>query len=97
MPYSITCSNEILTLAMAPFLFIFVGIICEFAMVPCMCVHFIVPSAGRRGSLFFLRAHIYTQSAAHSSKRFKPLFTSCYYVKVVVELEKTQARNSAVL
>ena len=34
MPYSITCSNKILTLAIAPFLFIFVGVICEFAMVP---------------------------------------------------------------
>ena len=34
MPYSITCSTEIFTLATAPFLFIFVGVICEFAMVP---------------------------------------------------------------
>ena len=35
MPYSIiTCSTKILTLAIAPFLFIFVGVIFEFAMVP---------------------------------------------------------------
>ena len=34
MPYCITLSTKILTLAIAPFLFIFVGIICEFAMVP---------------------------------------------------------------
>ena len=34
MPYSITCSIKILTLAIEPFLFIFFGVICEFAMVP---------------------------------------------------------------
>ena len=39
--------------------------------------------------------HYCTHSAVHSSKRFKPLFTSCYYAcKVVVELEKIQTRNS---
>ena len=34
MPYSITCSTKILTLVIATFLFILVGILCEFAMVP---------------------------------------------------------------
>ena len=34
MPYCITCSTKILTLATAPFLFILVGVLCEFAMVP---------------------------------------------------------------
>ena len=34
MSYSVTCSTKILTFAIAPFLFIFVGMICEFAMVP---------------------------------------------------------------
>ena len=34
MPHSIACSTKILALAIAPFLFIFVGIIFEFAMVP---------------------------------------------------------------
>ena len=33
MPYSITCSAKILTLAIVPLLFILVGILCEFAMV----------------------------------------------------------------
>ena len=32
MPSSITCSTKILTLAIAPFLFILVGVLCEFAM-----------------------------------------------------------------
>ena len=34
MPYSITCFTIILTLAIVPFLFILVGVLCEFAMVP---------------------------------------------------------------
>ena len=33
MPYSITYSTKILTLAIAPFLFILIGILCEFAIV----------------------------------------------------------------
>ena len=35
MPYSTNCSPKILTLATTPFLFILVGVLCEFAMVPC--------------------------------------------------------------
>ena len=38
MPYSNTCSNKILTLAIAPFLFIFVGVICEFTTVLCVYI-----------------------------------------------------------
>ena len=34
MLYSITFSTKIIALAIAPFLFILVGILCEFAMVP---------------------------------------------------------------
>ena len=34
MPYRIICSPIIFTLAIAPFLFILVGVICEFAIVP---------------------------------------------------------------
>ena len=34
MPYPITCSTKILTLAIAPFLFILVGVICELDIVP---------------------------------------------------------------
>ena len=34
MPHSITCSTKILTLTINPFLFMFVGIIHEFSMVP---------------------------------------------------------------
>ena len=34
MPYRIICFTKILTLAIAPFLFILVGVVCEFAIVP---------------------------------------------------------------
>ena len=34
MPYHIICFTKILTLIVAPFLFILVGVICEFAIMP---------------------------------------------------------------
>ena len=34
MSYIITCSTKLLTLVIAPFLFILVSVLCEFAMVP---------------------------------------------------------------
>ena len=49
MPYSITSSTKILTLAIPAFWFILVAVLSEFAIVPGVCVHFIVPS-GRRGT-----------------------------------------------
>ena len=93
MPDSITCSTKILTLAIAPFLFIFVGIICEFAMVPGV---YILLSPAEEEVHYSSERHRSAHSAAYSSERFKPLFTSCYYAKGVVESEKTQTRNSAV-
>ena len=33
MPYSITCSTKVFTLAIATFLLILLGVLCEFAMV----------------------------------------------------------------
>ena len=38
MPYSITCSTETLTLAITPILFILVGVLCEFAVVPAVYI-----------------------------------------------------------
>ena len=66
MSYSITFSTKILTLAIAPFLFISVDVLCKFAMVP-----------GEYILLFPQEeaVHRFTHSAAHSSKRFKPLST----------------------
>ena len=59
MPYSTTCSTKIITLAISPFLFILVDALCEFTMVVGVCTS----SCGYRC----------THSAAHPSKRFKPL------------------------
>ena len=62
MRYCITCSNKILTLAVAPFLFILVDVICEFVMVPSV---YILSSVQEEEVhiLFFLRAQMYTFSS----------------------------------
>ena len=85
MPYSITCSTESFTLATAPFLFIFVGVICEFAMVPGV---YILLSPQEEEIHYPSSGHKCAHSAAHSPKIFKHLFTSCYYAKVVVNWKK---------
>ena len=69
MSYSITCSTRILTLAIAPFLFISVGILCEFAMALDV---YILLTLRKKGAHFFMRDRC-KNSAAYSSKRFKPL------------------------
>ena len=94
MPYGITCSTKTLTLVKASFLFIFLGVMFEFVMV--LCVYILLSPQEEEVHHSSWRQWC-TDSAAHSSKRFKPFFTSCYYSKVVVELEKTQTRYSAVL
>ena len=38
VPCSITCSTETLTLAITPILFILVGVLCEFAVVPAVYI-----------------------------------------------------------
>ena len=78
MPYSITCSTKILTLAISQFLFILVGVLFEFAMVPGVYI------------LFFPQRHIHQKDSNLS-------LTLYYYAKVIVELNKTQIRNSSVL
>ena len=82
MPYSINCSPKILTLAIVPFLFIFVGIIYEFSMVP---GKYLLLSPQEEEVHCSSWEHRCTHSAAYSSKRFKPLL---HHVKVVVETEK---------
>ena len=82
MPYSITCSTKILTLAIAPFLFIFISIICEFTMVS---GRYILLSSQKEEVHYSFWGHRCTHSAAYSSKRFKSLL---HHIKVVVEMEK---------
>ena len=70
MSYSITCSTKILTLAIAPLLFILVDVLREFAMVPGV---YILLSPQEEEVHYSSWGHRSTHSAAHSSKKFKPL------------------------
>ena len=70
MPYCITCSTKILTLAIAPFLFISVGVICEFAMVPHVYI-LLSPQEEEVYTLFFMRAQTCTFSSTFKPLRFK--------------------------
>ena len=70
MSYCITCSTKIFTLTITPFLFLFVGLICEFAMVPGV---YILLSPQEEEVRFFSWRHRCTHSAAHLSKIFKAL------------------------
>ena len=94
MSYSISSSNEILTLTTAPIFSISVGAlsVCEFAMVPRVYI-LLCPQEEEVHSSSW--GHGYTHSAAQSSKRFKPLPVSNYYGKVIVELENTQSDQEA--
>ena len=69
MPYSITCSTKILTLAIAPFLFILVDVPCKFAMLPGV---YILLSPREEEVHYSSCVQIFTHSAAYSPKRFKP-------------------------
>ena len=57
-------------MAIAPFLFILVGVFCEFASA--RCANFVVPSE-EEVRYFPEGADVYTHSTTHSLKRFKPL------------------------
>ena len=94
MPCSITCSTKIPILAIAQFSFIFVGIICEFAMVPGVYI-LLYPQKeevyySHEGTDVHIQQHIH-------QKGLNICLTSFYYAKIVVELENSQTRNSAVI
>ena len=89
MSYSITCSTKILTLAIALFLFISIGVLCEFAMVfysPLRKSWTLLPE----GTDIHILQHIYQKDLIFCL----PLY---YYAMVIFELGKTQTRNSTVL
>ena len=74
MPFSITCSTKIHTLhtlAIVPFLFILVGVLCEFAMVP--GVYILLSLQKKWYAILPQSTDVYTHLAAHSSNRFKPV------------------------
>ena len=89
-----TRSTKILTLAIAWFLFIFVGVICEFVMVPGV---YILLSPHEEEIYYSSWGPRCTHSAAHSSKRFKPLLRHVTMLRSLLNWKKTQTRNSAVL
>ena len=69
MPYSIICSTKILTLVIAPFLFILVGVHCKFPMVQGV---YILLYPQEEAVHYYSGGNRCTRSAVHSSKRFKP-------------------------
>ena len=71
MPYNITCFNKILTLAIAPFLFILVGILCEFAMVPGVYILLSSQEEEMHSSTWGYR---WTHSETNSSKKIYTFF-----------------------
>ena len=74
MSSSIICSAKTLTLAIAPFLFTLVVILCEFAMMPGVKI-LLLPQEEEVYTLFFLREQMYL------------CLTSNGYAKVIDELE----------
>ena len=93
MPYCITCSTKVLTLARASFLFILVDVIYEFGMVLSV---YILLSPQEDNVDYSFWGHRCTYSAAHSSKRFKPLY-DMLMCQGFCWIAKTQTKNSAVL
>ena len=73
MSCSITCSNKILSLAIAPFLFILLGTLCEIALVPGVYILLPPQEEGEEEVQCSSSGYIFTHSAVHSSKKFKPL------------------------
>ena len=71
MPYIIICYTNILTLAIAPFLFFLVSVICEFAMVP--GVYILLSPQEEEVHYSSWAGHKCTHSAVHSSKKIKSL------------------------
>ena len=92
MPYSITCSTKILTLAKASLLFIFLA--SSLNLLWCQVCTLYCPLRKKRFFILLKDTDVHIQQHIHQ-KDLKPLFTLCYYVKVVVELEKTQTGYSA--
>ena len=75
MSYTVTFSAKILTLGIAPFLFISVGIRCEFASVPDV---YILLFPQEEEVHYSYRGDGYAHLATHSSKRLN-FFLSLYY------------------
>ena len=84
MPYRIICFTKILALAIAPFLFILVGVICEFAIVS--DAYILLSPQEEEVHYTILPEGTDVQIQQHIFKD-----------RVAVEFEKIQTKNSAVL
>ena len=96
MPYSISCSTKILTLATAPFLFILVGVLClSVNLLWCQVCTFYCPLRKKRCNLLPEGKDVHIQQHIHQkdSNLSLPLY---YSGKAIAELEKTQTRNLTV-
>ena len=88
MPFSITCSNKILTLAIAPFLFILVDVLCEMAMVPGVYILLFPQEKEVPYSFWEHRCtDVHIQHHIHQ-KDLNLCLKSCDYDKVIDELKK---------
>ena len=81
MPYSITCSTEILTLSLAAFLFVLVGVLCEFAMVQVCTLY--CPIRNKRCTLPTEGTDVQVQHHIHQ-KDLNLCLPLCYHGKVIV-------------
>ena len=72
MPYTITWSTKILTLVIAPFLFILIDMLCKFAMVPDVTIllfsKLLYCSLKKRYTLFSERADVHILQHIHQKK-----------------------------
>ena len=85
MPYSITCSTKILTLAIALFLFILVE--SSVNLLWCQVCTFYFPHRKKRYTIVPRGIDVHIQQQIHQ-KDLNLCPTSYYYAKVIVELEK---------
>ena len=85
MSYIIICSTKILTLAIAPSLFISVGVLCEFAMMLGVYTVVLLPSRKKRFTLLLERSDLHIWQQIH--KKYLKICLPLYYsANVIVEL-----------
>ena len=86
---------QILTSAIAPFLFILVDVLFEFNIVPCVYI-FIVPSKRERHTILPDGTDVHIQQHIHQ-KDLNICLALYFHARVIVELEKTQTKNAIIL
>ena len=96
MLYSIPSSTKIFTLAIAPYLFISVDVLClSVNLLWCQLCTFYCPFRKKRYTLISKGKDVHIQQHIRQ-KDLNLCLPLYYYGKVTVEVEKTQAKNSTV-